>query len=89
MQPISPIRLRVIRSARDRVQTAPPAWDRDCRCCLALDHADFDAYRQRTARRSYSLKAGDQAITMRDQEIHSDHSDAEICCFLDWADAHR
>jgi len=66
---LSPVQARLVRNARASVQTTPDWWDHDCRCCLHI-RAGFQ--------RNYHVRGGVEIITLRNEEIHADHTDNEI-----------
>jgi len=83
-----PLLDRAIARWRRTEVTTPAWWDRDCRVCLELWRHDGteQAYHERTGRTNYHTKGGDRVIIIRggeiEEEVHSDHSDAEITTFV-------
>lgn len=59
---------------RARPQRTPDWWDRDCRCCLGTRHLFH---------RPYHIKGGQMAITIFSEEIHADHTVADILAWQD------
>jgi hypothetical protein len=76
---LTSIQQRLVRHARAEEQTTPDWWDHDCRCCLHI-RAGFQ--------RSYHIRGGVQVIVIRDEEIHADHTDAEIAEWFAKSEAH-
>jgi hypothetical protein len=93
---IEVMRTRTAERVLEQVRTTDALWDRDCRCCLELmrhytvniprDKSLFDAYRERTGRKDYTIKGAGHKIVIAagQEEVHADHSVAELVV---WSEA--